>query len=200
MSYETLLAMQQSLAGRRMERFEYLKCCADALGLKVRRLAEIGVHRGDASAMFCQFFPEATLFLIDPWEMYDDYRDRKSGNVYKGSSPEKQDARCDAAYRQVLERFDGNPQVRILRTTSLRAAAELTQPMDLVFLDGNHAYPYICEDIQAWLPQVRVGGMLSGHDYKAMSGVKQAVHELLHPVVASGRNKGDVWVFFKAAG
>ncbi len=36
---------------------------------------------------------------------------------------------------------------------------------DLVFLDGAHDYENILADIRAWLPIVKPGGILCGHDY-----------------------------------
>ena len=46
------------------------------------------------------------------------------------------------------------------------------------FIDGNHAYEYIKEDIQLYLPKVRKGGLFGGHDYgHVKGGVKEAVDE-----------------------
>ena len=51
--------------------------------------------------------------------------------------------------------------------------------LDLVFIDANHGYKWIEEDIKFWLPKIRKGGILSGHDYDHPrgTGVKQAVDE-----------------------
>ena len=50
--------------------------------------------------------------------------------------------------------------------------------LDFVFLDGDHAYPSIRADIDAWRPKVRRGGILSGHDYTPlMPDVVRAVDE-----------------------
>lgn len=51
--------------------------------------------------------------------------------------------------------------------------------IDFLFIDADHSYPAIARDIDAWLPKVKPGGMISGHDYKAWRdfGVIQAVTE-----------------------
>jgi len=46
-------------------------------------------------------------------------------------------------------------------------AAELFAENSLafVFIDADHSYVSVCADIAAWLPKVRTGGVLAGHDY-----------------------------------
>lgn len=50
--------------------------------------------------------------------------------------------------------------------------------LDLVFIDANHDYDFIKQDIELWLPKVKDGGIISGHDFcDKHEGVKQAVRE-----------------------
>lgn len=51
---------------------------------------------------------------------------------------------------------------------------------DLVFLDADHSYEAVRDDIWAWALHVKPGGILCGHDYgvKAFPGVKRAVDEI----------------------
>ncbi len=69
--------------------------------------------------------------------------------------------------------------------------------LDLVFLDGDHSYDHVRADIQAWLPHLRGGGIIAGHDYGIVlkgtttprfPGVKRAVDEL-----GGCEVKGTVW-------
>ena len=49
---------------------------------------------------------------------------------------------------------------------------------DFLFLDGNHDYEFVINDINAWFPKVKVGGIFCGHDYRTgYKGVKKAVDE-----------------------
>lgn len=58
-----------------------------------------------------------------------------------------------------------------------------------VFIDASHDYASVAADIRAWLPKVKPGGVLAGHDF-GMSGVAHAVKELL-PVF---EQPGCCWV------
>jgi predicted O-methyltransferase YrrM len=47
---------------------------------------------------------------------------------------------------------------------------------DFVYVDGSHLYLDVKKDIEKWLPKVKKGGLLGGHDY--MYEVKTAVDEI----------------------
>ena len=52
--------------------------------------------------------------------------------------------------------------------------------IDVLFLDGNHEYGYVMEELRLLWPKMRKGGVLLGHDYykgRAGIGVKKAAHE-----------------------
>lgn len=50
--------------------------------------------------------------------------------------------------------------------------------LDAVFIDADHTYDAVKRDISNWMPKVRKGGILAGHDYvHTWPGVVQAVNE-----------------------
>ena len=81
--------------------------------------------------------------------------------------------------------------------TSLDAANQfLDETIDFVFIDGSHDFASVCNDIRAWLPKIRWGGTLAGHDYLgAWPGVKHAVRDYLSPSELSFR--GVSWAYRK---
>jgi len=52
------------------------------------------------------------------------------------------------------------------------------ETFDLVFIDGDHSYQAVKDDIEFWKKRIRIGGIISGHDYRKPD-VKRAVHETL---------------------
>lgn len=117
--------------------------------------AEIGVWTGEFSERMCRLVPGLALICVDPWKRYKFYNDRKNDQ-----------SRLDAAYLQACDRL--RPfACTIFRMPSIEAAASVVPgALDFVFLDGNHSEPYISQDLAAWAPKVRAGGMVCGHDYQ----------------------------------
>lgn len=65
-----------------------------------------------------------------------------------------------------------------VRSSSLEAAKSFDDgSLEFVFIDAAHDYDNVLADIKAWLPKVRQGGVLAGHDYPDWPGVKKAVDE-----------------------
>jgi len=51
------------------------------------------------------------------------------------------------------------------------------ESLDFIFIDGDHTYEGVKEDIKLWLPKLKRGKILAGHDYNH-TGVNKAVNEI----------------------
>ena len=68
-------------------------------------------------------------------------------------------------------------RARIIKDYSVNASNQFDDDtLDFVFIDADHSYKGVCDDIDAWSPKVRKGGMIIGHDFH-FPGVKKAVIE-----------------------
>jgi predicted O-methyltransferase YrrM len=163
-----------------------------ALDIEVRTIVEIGVNKGETSQLFRHLFPDAHLFLIDPWKLTNEYNQ-------SGTPISRKIKHYDNAYNQILSLFQDDPKATVLRMSSQEAIAHLPNSLDLVFIDANHEYLEVRKDILSWLPKVRRGGLLAGHDYDQnipmFSGVKQAVDEIFGRKILLGKDR--VWAHRK---
>jgi len=50
--------------------------------------------------------------------------------------------------------------------------------LDFVFIDGSHIYKDVADDIKSWLPKIKKGGFIGGHDYNN-GDVFRAVNDIL---------------------
>jgi SAM-dependent methyltransferase len=66
-----------------------------------------------------------------------------------------------------------------IRMTSIESSKSYEDnSLDFVFIDASHEYEDVKADILAWLPKVKIGGILAGHDYNTFEGVNRAVDEI----------------------
>ena len=73
-------------------------------------------------------------------------------------------------------------EIRPLRGTSVEIAKRFSEPIDLLFLDGDHSYAGCRSDIEAWLPKLQPGAVVVFHDFGWAEGVQRTVQEMVKPI------------------
>lgn len=118
--------------------------------------AEIGVFSGKTSAVLLKR-EDLTLHMVDTWKGFQVY---PAIVVATHEEQEKNYQAALAATEFAAERR------RIMRMESVEAAEQVEdESLDFVFIDADHSYEAVAQDIRAWLPKVKTGGIVSGHDY-----------------------------------
>lgn len=69
-----------------------------------------------------------------------------------------------------------------VRCDSVEAAARIAEPIDLLFIDGDHSFEGCSRDLRAWLPRLRSGGIVALHDFDWADGVRESVRDYLFPL------------------
>jgi hypothetical protein len=160
----------------------------------------VGVQYGYYSEVILSAWKGRMLYSVDPWAEFDSC-------IYDDVANQSQDSQ-DAIYRGTAERLRrfGDRSI-IIRMTSATAARRFEDgQLDFVYLDAQHHYEAVKEDIRCWLPKIRQGGILAGHDYldgeidQGRFGVKSAVDELARiaemRLVVSRENRWRSWFVF----
>lgn len=57
------------------------------------------------------------------------------------------------------------PSVRLIPALTVEAAKAWHGPIDCLFVDADHTYASVRDDLAAWWPHLRVGGIIAGDDY-----------------------------------
>lgn len=126
---------------------------------------EIGVRNGNNAQNILSLLPIKKLYLVDPYVEYDDvahFSEKTQREYY------------DFAKRR-LNKF--NNKTFVIKTSE-DAAREVPDNLDFVYIDGNHTYDFVKQDIELWYPKIVSGGVFGGHDATNM-GVMRAVVEFI---------------------
>lgn len=151
--------------------------------------AEIGVERGNFAKRIFDRSPAVKLYCVDPWEAYEGYREHVSQD------------RQDQFFKETRDRLAGY-NVEFIRAYSDVAAERFKWgELDFVYIDANHEYDHVLEDLETWAQRIRSGGIVSGHDYAG--DVERAVLEHCRreqvPVLFIFRNdRSASWMYIRA--
>jgi predicted O-methyltransferase YrrM len=131
-----------------------------ALGYSIG--AEIGVESGKYSEVLLSTNPRLQLYCIDSWEVYAGYREHMDNSEMEDLLEET---------KERLKGYIEQQRCIVLKGFSTQMAKEFRdESLDFVYLDANHEFPYVVEDIAAWEKKVKVGGIVAGHDYIRRKG------------------------------
>jgi len=124
--------------------------------MKPKLIVELGAHYGHSYFAFCQSVKEARLdagtrcYAVDTWR----------GDAQAGWYGEE-------VYQSVLARNNEHYSKfsYLLRSTFDNAVSQFAdESIDILHIDGLHAYEACKHDYETWLPKVKKGGVILFHD------------------------------------
>lgn len=130
---------------------------------------ECGAWLGKSSSYLCDIAKERIkVFIVDSWK----------GSISELSTHQRLALETDI-FNIFMENM-GERKFTPIRKPSNEAAMDFNDgSCDVVYIDMEHTYEAVIKDIELWLPKVKSGGYLAGHDYdpRLHPGVVQAVNE-----------------------
>ena len=120
---------------------------------------EIGVAGGEHALSLLQSLDIKKIYLIDPYEHYPEYYE---GKLHFGVDQLELELMEKLAKELLSEYSD---KIVWIKEKSSLAINLIKEKVDFVYIDGNHQYEYILEDIDNYYPIVKPLGVLGGHDY-----------------------------------
>jgi predicted O-methyltransferase YrrM len=129
-------------------------------------MIEIGTFTGESTVIFGDHFKK--VIGVDP--MLQDY--------------DVQDPTSKFNFNEVLDMFNDRVKdyknISLVQKTSDDAVLDFNdESFDFIYIDGIHQYENVKQDIINYLPKVKKGGVIGGHDYGPhWPGVKVAVDEM----------------------
>jgi hypothetical protein len=137
------------------------------------KIAEIGVEYGGYTDIY--YKEDSEIHLIDMWQT--------EGNDYYFS---KREGQVERGYEKVLLKYGDKTNVKLIKMKSSDASKLYEDEyFDWIYIDADHTYEAVLEDIKNWFPKLKKGGVISGHDFDpspddsnfSSYGVSKAVEE-----------------------
>lgn len=166
-------------------------------------LVEVGVAYGKSLAYLARKVIDAgkadvSIVGIDPWHdvwgFWDDLSilvEKAQGSAYLAFLNEMQAHAPEELARAQVWREESVPGAQRM---ALSLIAEPERNVSFVFVDAVHDYEHAKEDIAAWLPLIRKGGIIAGHDHTpSWPGVEKAVTEAFGPPGVGYEVRGSSW-------
>jgi len=123
--------------------------------------AEIGVDKGKNAKSILKELNIKRLYLIDVWFNY---------KGIPSIRPQKDN------FKLVSKEFKNNKKVSIIKDFSINAVNKIADnSLDFVYIDANHSFESIYQDIKLWFNKVKEGGVIAGHDIYSHEGVFEAI-------------------------
>lgn len=129
---------------------------------------EIGVFKGEFSKEILNSW-NGTLYMVDVWRgLNEGYEDASNQHGHSN------------AYMETMKNITGleDRGIMIRATSEESSKLFLDESIDFIYIDANHAYDYVKDDIKFWFPKLKKGGLFSGHDYLDIDWYSQPMH---HP-------------------
>lgn len=149
--YDIDLKSKSPITIQNMDRIDLAKLFSE---INFNKGVEVGVLFGRYSKVLCEVNPKLKLYSIDPWLSYKEYKDLTSQKDFD----------------QLYETTKNNLKLfncKVIRKKSMDALLDFEDnSLDFVYIDGNHEFASEANDIYEWSKKVRVGGIISGHDYR----------------------------------
>jgi hypothetical protein len=143
--------------------------------------AEVGVQTGVyAKQLLENIRCLERFFCVDAWRHLDGYID--ISNVH--------DQIHEGYYQETRKRLEPwADKIEFIRELSIEGAKRIPDhTLDFVYIDADHAKEAVTKDLNAYLPKMKPGGIMAGHDYLdairsyGVFGVKSAVDEFVQTV------------------
>lgn len=157
---------------------------------KCDRMVEVGSWKGRSTLAIAKH-TSGVVYCVDAWLSMLGASNESSVSRYAA-------AKAFEEFQTSLSDYIFVERVRIIRARSLQGAQLLAagSSFDWVFLDGDHSYETVKFEIQAYTPLLKVGGLMSGHDYYH-GGVWQAVHEVYENDEIAVQPSTTIWTHVK---
>lgn len=138
----------------------FLELITDLKNININTLVEIGCYQGESTTIFAHCLPNTKIYAVDPF--------RTSYDIQKMTM-------VQLNFNKRISKFSNI--IKIKKESLLACKDFEDKSLDSVYIDGDHSYNSVYNDILAWKKKIKDGGVICGHDYNLQS-VKNAINDI----------------------
>ena len=152
--------------------------------------AEVGVWKGEFSKRILRRTRPKALHLIDSRQLQPAYPGRSYGG--KGAKDQND-----------MERIFDDLRVKLANEANVFVHRGMSRDVlrtfddayfDWVYIDANHSYEFVLEDLELSLPRTKPGGMIAGDDYEWGAEEGYPVRRAVQTFVAANGLAGNLTI------
>jgi len=120
-------------------------------------IVEVGSWKGMSTAILAKAASDfqGKVFAVDHWHGSD--------GVFEHQQAKEADML--SVFRHNMQVLGVSDLVHpLVMTSELAASVFKDSSLDFVFIDADHRYSHVSQDIEMWLPKVKRKGIIAGHD------------------------------------
>jgi len=111
-------------------------------------MVEIGSYAAVSSHLFAEKVKH--IYCVDQWKAYSEVKEQY---ITEG----------ERLFNNFLKYYNN---VTKLKMSSVEASKTFENNfLDFVYIDANHSYESVIEDINSWIKKIKINGIIAGHDY-----------------------------------
>lgn len=150
-------------------------------------IVEVGSYCGASGEIIARTFSNSTLNCVDPWEKYVE-----DGSTYDLNRQELELKEAESIFDMVMS---NNHNIRKNKMSSIQYASLLEDnSVDFIYIDGNHSYSSVIEDLKIWSKKIKHNGIIAGHDFN-WTQVNKALYEHFNQPPVSVYTDGS-WFYY----
>lgn len=124
------------------------------------RGVEIGIEKGKNAQTMFEIIPNLKLYGVDPYQQHP-----QASYAYHATIRHWNPQYLRSCKRQCLKRMKDR-NFTLLEGFSEDVVQKIEDnSLDFVYIDADHSYDFVMQDIILWGRKIRKGGVVSGHDY-----------------------------------
>lgn len=157
---------------------------------------EIGIWMGELSEKLLFNLPYLYLIGVDPFEKAFNSRSYvDSGAKQVRTTDTESYIQAHMMAIEVYQKYADRSRILALSSAEAEKIFNEDDKFDFIFIDGDHSYESVLQDIEMWFPHTKEGGIICGHDYETkFAGVKKAVDKHFKKIELGTYN---TWFFKK---